>query len=99
MRTPDVLVVSGSTVVSSCVEVEGSGASVVVLSTAGVCSIEVDTDLVDSSDVLVIGIAFVGASLVVSCGETVDVSGAGVGITKFSGTIRTKKNSVAGFAP
>ncbi len=99
MLAPNVSVVGISWVVSTIVEVEGSGDSVILVSTVGVCGVVVDTIVVGSSDVLAIGTAVVGTSLVVSCGVTVDVSGAGVGITKLSGTNRTKKDSVAGVEP
>ncbi len=99
VKTSDVSVVRDSLIVPSCVEVEGSKASVVLDSTVGVCDVVVDTIVNASSDVIIIGAVVVGASLVVSCGVTVDVSGTGVGITKSSGTSRTKNDSVAGFEP
>ncbi len=94
--SPNALVVVDSWVVSSYVEVKGSGVSVAGVALWGV---EVETIEVDSTDVLIIGTTDVISPAVVPRGVTVDVSGAGVGITKFSGTNRTKNNCVDGVEP
>ncbi len=96
MLEPNFMVVVDSLVVSSCADVAGKVVSVVIVSIEGVCCVEVDTSVVNSSDVLVFGVTVVVS---VDIKVTVDVSGAGVGMTKFSGTSITKNCSDGWFAP
>ncbi len=92
MLAPNVSDLVVAWTVLPCAEVKGPCFSVVIVSTVDVCCVEVGTSVVDISGVLV-------NKVVVSCGVTVDVSGAGVGMMKFSGTNTTKNCSDGWFAP